>query len=132
MEKPYSSSFESLYSDADHPSPFPTYHSGRKPSAAAAALFFDDEGGDSSRHFLDSCFLCRRPLGVTYGRDIFMYRGDTPFCSEECRQEQIEIDEANEKKSSKKKSKSGGRSGSSRSEKIDVRAAAGTVVAGYV
>ena len=26
-----------------------------------------------------------------------MYRGDTPFCSEECRQEQIEIDEAKEK-----------------------------------
>lgn len=24
-------------------------------------------------------------------------RGDTPFCSEECRQEQIEIDEAQEK-----------------------------------
>nr|KYP67098.1 hypothetical protein KK1_013418 [Cajanus cajan] len=26
-----------------------------------------------------------------------MYRGDTPFCSEECRQEQIERDEAKEK-----------------------------------
>ncbi|KAI7991208.1 FCS-Like Zinc finger 2 [Camellia lanceoleosa] len=26
-------------------------------------------------------------------------RGDTPFCSEECRQEQIEIDETKEKKS---------------------------------
>ena len=26
-----------------------------------------------------------------------MYRGDTPFCSEECRLEQIEIDEAKEK-----------------------------------
>lgn len=25
-------------------------------------------------------------------------RGDTPFCSEECRQEQIEMDEAKEKK----------------------------------
>nr|GMD79738.1 FCS-Like Zinc finger 2-like [Ipomoea batatas] len=46
-------------------------------------------------HFLDSCFLCRKPLG---NRDIFMYRGDTPFCSEECRQEQIEMDEAKEKR----------------------------------
>lgn len=27
-----------------------------------------------------------------------LYRGDTPFCSEDCRQEQIEIDEAKEKK----------------------------------
>ncbi|KGN55805.1 FCS-Like Zinc finger 2 [Cucumis sativus] len=47
-------------------------------------------------HFLDSCFLCRKPLGNN--TDIFMYRGDTPFCSEECRQEQIEIDEMKEKK----------------------------------
>ncbi|OVA12724.1 Protein of unknown function DUF581 [Macleaya cordata] len=46
-------------------------------------------------HFLESCFLCKKPLGNN--RDIFMYRGDTPFCSEECRQEQIEIDEAKEK-----------------------------------
>lgn len=28
---------------------------------------------------------------------IYYCRGDTPFCSEECRQEQIEIDEAKEK-----------------------------------
>ena len=46
-------------------------------------------------HFLEACFLCKKPLGDN--RDIFMYRGDTPFCSEECRQEQIEIDEAREK-----------------------------------
>ncbi|XP_021765739.1 M-phase inducer phosphatase-like [Chenopodium quinoa] len=48
-----------------------------------------------SPHFLESCFLCKKPLGGN--RDIFMYRGDTPFCSEECRQEQIDIDEAKEK-----------------------------------
>ncbi|KAL3497655.1 hypothetical protein ACH5RR_040387 [Cinchona calisaya] len=46
-------------------------------------------------HFLDACFLCKKHLGQN--RDIFMYRGDTPFCSEECRQEQIEMDEAKEK-----------------------------------
>ncbi|XP_059657693.1 FCS-Like Zinc finger 2-like [Cornus florida] len=46
-------------------------------------------------HFLEACSLCNKPLGGN--RDIFMYRGDTPFCSEECRQEQIEIDEAKEK-----------------------------------
>ncbi|KAB2017962.1 Altered inheritance of mitochondria 39, mitochondrial [Gossypium arboreum] len=46
-------------------------------------------------HFLDACFLCKKPLGGN--RDIFMYRGDTPFCSEECRQEQIDMDEALEK-----------------------------------
>ncbi|XP_022959227.1 uncharacterized protein LOC111460275 [Cucurbita moschata] len=55
-------------------------------------------GGEDHRqesHFLEACFLCRRPLG--FNRDIFMYRGNTPFCSKECRQEQIEIDEAQEK-----------------------------------
>ncbi|PON99793.1 Zf-FLZ domain containing protein [Trema orientale] len=46
-------------------------------------------------HFLEACFLCRKPLG--YNTDIFMYRGNTPFCSKECRQEQIEFDEAKEK-----------------------------------
>ncbi|GAB2273652.1 hypothetical protein Dimus_008434 [Dionaea muscipula] len=46
-------------------------------------------------YFLEACFLCKKPLGGN--RDIFMYRGDTPFCSEECRQEQIEIDESKEK-----------------------------------
>ncbi|XP_074317636.1 FCS-Like Zinc finger 2-like [Silene latifolia] len=49
----------------------------------------------NSPYFLDSCSLCHKPLGGN--RDIFMYRGDTPFCSEECRQEQIDIDEAKEK-----------------------------------
>lgn len=46
-------------------------------------------------HFLEACSLCKKPLAGN--RDIFMYRGDTPFCSEECRQEQIEIDEGKEK-----------------------------------
>ncbi|GKC87050.1 putative zf-FLZ domain-containing protein [Tanacetum coccineum] len=46
-------------------------------------------------HFLDNCFLCKKMLGRN--RDIFMYRGDTPFCSEECRAEQIDIDETKEK-----------------------------------
>ncbi|KAI3940463.1 hypothetical protein MKW98_024870 [Papaver atlanticum] len=46
-------------------------------------------------HFLESCFFCKKHIGNN--RDIFMYRGDTPFCSEECRQEQMEIDEAKEK-----------------------------------
>ncbi|XP_076926564.1 FCS-Like Zinc finger 2-like [Bidens hawaiensis] len=46
-------------------------------------------------HFLDACFLCKKTLG--HNRDIFMYRGDTPFCSEDCRSEQIYIDETKEK-----------------------------------
>ncbi|KAB2595261.1 hypothetical protein D8674_038616 [Pyrus ussuriensis x Pyrus communis] len=46
-------------------------------------------------HFLDACHLCRKPLGNN--SDIFMYRGNTPFCSKDCRQEQIKFDENKEK-----------------------------------
>ncbi|CAA2956168.1 uncharacterized protein LOC111376178 [Olea europaea var. sylvestris] len=74
----------------------------------SAALYYTGcEDDQYQPHFLDSCSLCRRTLN--HNRDIFMYRGNTPFCSQECRQEQIEIDEAIEKKwklSSSKKSNS--------------------------
>ncbi|KAJ9152577.1 hypothetical protein P3X46_026132 [Hevea brasiliensis] len=60
-----------------------------------SARFYDARFEDHQPHFLEACFLCKRPLSDN--RDIFMYRGDTPFCSEECRQEQIEIDEAKDK-----------------------------------
>ncbi|CAN8231611.1 unnamed protein product [Cochlearia groenlandica] len=49
-------------------------------------------------HFLDCCFLCKKRLGDN--KDIFMYRGDTPFCSEECREEEIKRDETKKKKHS--------------------------------
>ncbi|GMI95622.1 hypothetical protein like AT4G17670 [Hibiscus trionum] len=64
-------------------------------SSPRSARFYDGGFEDHRPHFLDACFLCKRPLGAN--RDIFMYRGDTPFCSEECRQEEIEMDEAMEK-----------------------------------
>ncbi|KAL9234337.1 hypothetical protein vseg_009220 [Gypsophila vaccaria] len=56
---------------------------------------YDDVYTYQQPHFLESCFLCHKPLGPN--NDIFMYRGNTPFCSEECRQEQIEVDEAKER-----------------------------------
>ncbi|KAK4758284.1 hypothetical protein SAY87_019585 [Trapa incisa] len=46
-------------------------------------------------HFLESCALCKKRLGNR--RDIFMYRGDTAFCSQDCRQEQIDLDETKQK-----------------------------------
>ncbi|XP_050220654.1 FCS-Like Zinc finger 2 [Mercurialis annua] len=69
-------------------------------SSPRSVRFYDARSEDyylyhHQPHFLESCFLCKKPLGGN--KDIFMYRGDTPFCSEECRQEQIEIDEAQEK-----------------------------------
>uniref|UniRef100_A0A0A0LIA5 FLZ-type domain-containing protein n=1 Tax=Cucumis sativus TaxID=3659 RepID=A0A0A0LIA5_CUCSA len=58
--------------------------------------FYDARFEDHHHHFLKACFLCKKPLSDN--KDIFMYRGDTPFCSEECRQRQIDMDEAKEKK----------------------------------
>ncbi|XAR70583.1 hypothetical protein NMG60_11027486 [Bertholletia excelsa] len=58
--------------------------------------FYDGKFEEHQAHFLDACFLCQKPLGQN--KDIFMYRGDTPFCSEECRQEQIDMDETKEKR----------------------------------
>ncbi|KAF8028633.1 hypothetical protein BT93_E1313 [Corymbia citriodora subsp. variegata] len=41
-------------------------------------------------HFIQSCFLCNKPLG--FNSDIFMYRS-----ADKCQQEWIEIDEVKEK-----------------------------------
>ncbi|XP_062228481.1 uncharacterized protein LOC133926523 [Phragmites australis] len=46
--------------------------------------------------FLKACGLCNRRLGP--GRDTFIYMGEVAFCSHECRQQQMNIDELKEKK----------------------------------
>lgn len=43
--------------------------------------------------FLSSCHLCRKKL---HGKDIYMYRGEKAFCSQECRSSQILMDERKE------------------------------------
>ncbi|KAI5065482.1 hypothetical protein GOP47_0020177 [Adiantum capillus-veneris] len=48
-----------------------------------------------SESFMDACFSCKNPLG--HGRDIFMYRGDAAFCSEDCRLRQITYDECQQR-----------------------------------
>ncbi|KAF7010990.1 hypothetical protein CFC21_025350 [Triticum aestivum] len=59
----------------------------------ACAFFFDTEPvGEPGVHALDACALCTKPLARD--SDIFMYRGDTPFCSDECRHEQMRLDVA--------------------------------------
>ncbi|URE06977.1 DUF581 domain containing protein [Musa troglodytarum] len=83
-----------MHSSLSSSSSSPSHGSlGLEAGNSGARLFYDGFV-DEPRHFLDCCSLCRKPLASN--RDIFMYRGDTPFCSEECRQEQIEIDEAGE------------------------------------
>uniref|UniRef100_A0A5B7AIQ8 FLZ-type domain-containing protein n=1 Tax=Davidia involucrata TaxID=16924 RepID=A0A5B7AIQ8_DAVIN len=64
-------------------------------SSPRSGRFYDGRFEEHQPHFLEACSLCKKPLADN--KDIFMYRGDTPFCSEECRQEQIENDEAKEK-----------------------------------
>ncbi|XP_021749996.1 uncharacterized protein LOC110715710 [Chenopodium quinoa] len=53
---------------------------------------FRDSGSDSD--FLSSCHSCRKGL---QGKDIYMYRGEKAFCSAECRQRHIRIEERKEK-----------------------------------
>ncbi|GJN01096.1 hypothetical protein PR202_ga18332 [Eleusine coracana subsp. coracana] len=58
----------------------------------AASRFFIAGRCDRRRHFLDACFLCKRD--ITTDRHIFMYKGDAAFCSDECRQVQMNMDAA--------------------------------------
>ncbi|XP_044967930.1 FCS-Like Zinc finger 2-like [Hordeum vulgare subsp. vulgare] len=62
-------------------------------ASVACAFFFDAEPvGEPGKHALDACALCAKRLARD--SDVFMYRGDTPFCSEECRHEQMRLDAA--------------------------------------
>ncbi|MBA0850973.1 hypothetical protein Goshw_010454 [Gossypium schwendimanii] len=54
-----------------------------------------DSGTTAAAPFLRACWLCNRRLAP--GRDIYMYRGDTAFCSQECREKQMKQDERKEK-----------------------------------
>ncbi|KAF7018352.1 hypothetical protein CFC21_031651 [Triticum aestivum] len=59
--------------------------------SVACSFFFDDELlGEPSTPAMDACALCAKPLARDH--DVFMYRGDTPYCSEECRHEQMHLD----------------------------------------
>ncbi|XBI58537.1 hypothetical protein VPH35_039756 [Triticum aestivum] len=64
-------------------------------ASVACAFFFDAEpAGEPGKHALDACALCAKRLARDSDVfiDVFMYRGDTPFCSEECRHEQMHLD----------------------------------------
>jgi len=55
-------------------------------------FFLVGESDEGEHHFLEWCFLCQKPISSWH--EIFMYRGDEAFCSEKCRIEQMEMDEA--------------------------------------
>ncbi|ESQ30025.1 hypothetical protein EUTSA_v10012085mg [Eutrema salsugineum] len=50
--------------------------------------------------FLKTCHLCMKQL--RQDKDVYMYRGDLGFCSRECRESQILIDEKIELEASTK------------------------------
>lgn len=67
----------------------PRYYNGTRNSA-------NPHPQNQTLPFLRTCGLCNRRL--SHGRDIYMYRGDTAFCSQECREQQIKVDERKEKR----------------------------------
>ncbi|KAJ0242355.1 FCS-Like Zinc finger 17 [Hirschfeldia incana] len=50
--------------------------------------------------FLKTCHLCLKQL--RQDKDVYMYRGDLGFCSKECRESQILMDEKKELEASTK------------------------------
>ncbi|CAH8306185.1 unnamed protein product [Eruca vesicaria subsp. sativa] len=50
--------------------------------------------------FLKTCYLCLKQLHQD--KDVYMYRGDLGFCSRECRESQILMDEKKELEASTK------------------------------
>nr|XP_010932338.1 FCS-Like Zinc finger 17 isoform X1 [Elaeis guineensis] len=61
-----------------------------RPTARARQIAKNFQESD----FLKACFLCKRELSPE--KDVYMYRGNQGFCSEECRGRQILIDERKE------------------------------------
>ncbi|KAL8144134.1 hypothetical protein V2J09_017166 [Rumex salicifolius] len=63
-----------------------------------SSSYYDYTCQERQPHFLRACYMCNNQLGVNH--DIFMYRGNMAFCSEECRRKQIEMDDHSNKKKS--------------------------------
>ncbi|XP_039039031.1 FCS-Like Zinc finger 14-like [Hibiscus syriacus] len=72
-----------------HPPGKSFHHVKEKPEARLAK----DDVVYPNSNFLASCHLCRKKL---HGKDIYMFRGETGFCSEECRSRQIMKDKRKE------------------------------------
>ncbi|PAN07648.1 hypothetical protein PAHAL_1G352300 [Panicum hallii] len=71
-------------------------------ASSSSNSFFDIEPlecGETCRATMDACSLCGKRLAGD--RDIFMYRGDTPFCSEECRYRRMVSDGVGARKNKK-------------------------------
>ncbi|KAL2932945.1 Protein MARD1 [Bienertia sinuspersici] len=80
-----------------------TYFSTNNTSTSAPSSPITSNGGDLSYCFLKSCHLCNKPLSPD--KDVYMYRGDQGFCSVECRNRQIMLDDMKEMDEKMKKKK---------------------------
>jgi hypothetical protein len=70
-------------------------------SAVACAFFFAAEPvGEPGMPALDACALCAKRLARD--SDVFMYRGDTPYCSDDCRHEQMRLDAVCERQAARR------------------------------
>ncbi|XP_059432389.1 FCS-Like Zinc finger 8 [Corylus avellana] len=58
-------------------------------------IFTDRPSSFPSESFLSICYSCKKNLGQ--GKDIYMYRGEKAFCSSECRQQQMLLEEGMDK-----------------------------------
>jgi len=58
-------------------------------------IFTDRPSCFPSESFLSICYSCKKNLGQ--GKDIYMYRGEKAFCSSECRQQQMLLEEGMDK-----------------------------------
>ncbi|XP_074559967.1 FCS-Like Zinc finger 5-like [Curcuma longa] len=77
-----------LLVESQESSSFPKYnHRISQTSLPKKPCSLSTSGGS----FLERCGLCRRKLQE--GHDIYMYRGDQGFCSEECRRQRMFMDE---------------------------------------
>jgi hypothetical protein len=60
-------------------------------ASVACSFFFDAEPvPEPAMPAQDACALCAKQLARD--SDVFMYRGDTPFCTEDCRDHQMRLD----------------------------------------
>nr|XP_010915049.1 FCS-Like Zinc finger 8 isoform X1 [Elaeis guineensis] len=66
-----------------------------------------DSPPSPSNDFLSRCFFCKKKLE---GKDIYMYRGEKAFCSCNCREQEILIEEETEKPATEDCSDSSGSS----------------------
>ncbi|ONM29404.1 FCS-Like Zinc finger 10 [Zea mays] len=89
----------------------------------AGCYFVVKRAAPGAGDFLSSCFACKKKLE---GNDIYIYRGEKAFCSANCRDQEIQLEEEAENNTS---SGSPGSSSSSSSSSNDDIFMAGMVVA---